>query len=230
MYRDYEIRKDKGSPSESLVHERLLKEANKPKEPTHPTEHPHPKHPNKHHPGASPDNQQTPAKPNHPADTANLVKHGSLPHVEIEGGNKFQNALVKITRLFGGNTDTDGIAAKDHPEDEHRRSATSLKQGGQFLNTDKDKFVALPSAFMQAHNLKIGDRGILRRLDTNETVPVVIGDTNKKQSFHRVEASIAAFDALHFKHITGNNGVDDTVPFELDMNPSSGGEKRIADL
>jgi len=136
------------------------------------------------------------------------------------------HGMIRFAGLQGCRVDTDGSGAWRHPEDQYRRGKTDLTINGRYLDTDKDKYVALPPSLMAQYGLQVGDKGYLVRSDTGKAVPVVFGDRSPEKHWRKgePEASLAALRALGFRSIAGNSGVDKNVPFELIMAPGSAGQ------
>ncbi len=186
-------------------------------------------------------------------DSHKMSKEGKLPSLDITGhdhqsdsgkqakhdkaqtrshGEKLDNGMVKFSGLHGAAVDTDGAGAKNHKEDRTRQHHTSLRdERGNSLDTDKDKFVALPKSVMKEHGIKLGDHGFLERADTGEKVPVVFGDVSSgkqwKNGTGQPEASVAALKALGFNNVNGARGVDKSVAFNLTMDPGSKASKGL---
>ena len=183
-------------------------------------------------------------------DSHNMAHNGQLPKMDIVGHDtghgkpsadkpspatptrpeKQADGTVKFSGLHGASVDTDGSGAKNHREDRSRQSRTSLTdEHGRSLDTDHDKFVALPKSVMKEHGIKLGDHGFLERADTGEKVPVVFGDVSSgkqwKNGQGQPEASVAALKALGFNDVNGNRGVDKSVQFNLTMDPGSRANK-----
>lgn len=188
-------------------------------------EHHHGKHPSVHHRADGSVGHE------HAAKDADPARIGRTDKVEksaasTNGNETNYSGMVKFTGLHGAAVDTDGAGAKRHTEDHTRQNRTSLTDGnGHSLDTDKDKFVALPKSEMKVHGIKLGDQGYLERADTGEKVPVVFGDVSSgKQWKHgkgQPEASVAALKALGFDKVNGAKGVDKSVTFNLSMAPNS---------
>jgi hypothetical protein len=158
---------------------------------------------------------QHPDKPKHPG------KHDSA--APTSHGEKLADGTVKFGSLKGAAVDTDGSGAHRHQEDSHRRSHTSYQPGGKSLDTDKDSYVALPKSVMKEHGIQLGDKGFLVRSDNGQKVPVVFGDYSgeKKWRQGQPEASVAALKGLGFNNVSGANGIERNVNFELIMAPGS---------
>jgi len=138
-------------------------------------------------------------------------------------GAMLSNGMVSFANLRGCRVDTDGSGSWRHPEDGCRQSQTSLKVNGRSLDTDKDCFVALPPSVREKYGIQVGDKGFLIRQDTQQAVPVVFGDVSPERHWNRgePEASCAALRGLGFDNISGANGVDKDVKFQLVMEPDS---------
>lgn len=138
-------------------------------------------------------------------------------------GATLANGMISFCDLRGCRVDTDGSGAWRHTEDPYRQSQTSMKLNGRYLDTDKDCFVALPPSVRERYGIEVGDRGFLIRSDTQQAVPVVFGDVSPEKHWARgePEASCAALRALGFNDVSGVNGVDKDVRFQLVMEPDS---------
>ncbi len=138
-------------------------------------------------------------------------------------GAMLENGMISFSNLRGCRVDTDGSGAWRHTEDPCRQSQTSMKINGRYLDTDKDCFVALPPSVRERYGIEVGDRGFMIRSDTQQAVPVVFGDVSPERHWSRgePEASCATLRALGFDHVSGANGVDKDVRFQLVMEPNS---------
>lgn len=84
-------------------------------------------------------------------------------------------------------------------------STTSMKIGGQYLNSSTVPFVALPRGFMGA---QLGDYAMVRNNETGQWCWAIFGDVSPKQN--KVEVSAATAQALgvgfNKRGVTGNGG------------------------
>jgi hypothetical protein len=138
-------------------------------------------------------------------------------------GAELSNGMISFSNLRGCRVDTDGSGAWRHTEDPCRQSQTSMKVNGRSLDTDRDSFVALPPSVREQYGIKVGDKGFLIRQDTQQAVPVVFGDVSPEKHWNRgePEASCAALRGLGFNDVSGVNGVDKNVKFQLVLEPDS---------
>jgi hypothetical protein len=155
---------------------------------------------------------------------------GQGPH-----GEMLSNGMISFANLKGCRVDTDGSGAWRHTEDPCRQSETSLKINGRYLDTDKDCFVALPPSVRHRFGIEVGDKGFMIRQDTQQAVPVIFGDVSPEKHWNRgePEASCATLRALGFNDVSGVNGVDKDVKFQLVMEPDSkhkSGDQMLASL
>jgi hypothetical protein len=110
--------------------------------------------------------------------------------------------------------DVDGDGTSKDKYDQHYRSQTALQRSdGEFLNAKKDRYFVLNKEMAAKYGIQPGDIGRLVNKDTGEWVSVVFGDTtlsaNRLMKYGRGEASLAAVQALGFKHANGNNAAPD---------------------